>query len=253
MAERIALVTGAGRGIGRATASVLAQCGLHVVGVSRTEDELKALARECGADYIVGSVQTQAGCERIARLTTERFGRIDVLVNNAGIDPVQGVVWKMDPSVWFSVFDVNIHGPFHLTRLAAAQMVEKKWGRIVNVASTAAQNYGINSEASAYAATKHALLGFTRVVALEVAPHNVTCNAVLPGWVRTPMAEESAARDAERDGISVEEVWERYTSLYSAGRTVTPEEVAKVIAFLASDDASGVNGEGVVVALEGRG
>jgi NAD(P)-dependent dehydrogenase (short-subunit alcohol dehydrogenase family) len=231
----------------------LAERGLHVVGVSRTEEELHTLSRECGADYIVASVATQGECERIVSETRKRFGPIDILVNNAGIDPMQGSVWNMDPAVWFTVFDVNIHAPFHLTRLAAAHMVKDKWGRIVNVASTAAQNFGINSEASAYAASKHALLGLTRVVALEVAPYNVTCNAVLPGWVRTPMAEESAARDAERDGVTIEEVWARYTSLYSAGRTVTPEEVAKVIAFLVSDDASGVNGEGIVVALEGRG
>ena len=253
MSERLALVTGAGRGIGLATARVLSSRGVHVVGVARTELELEAMSRECGADYIVASLDSESECRRVVKETTDRFGEIDILVNNAGVDPVQGVVWEMDPRVWRTVFEVNLHTPFYLTMLTAGHMVNKGWGRIVNVASTAASVQGINSRASAYAASKHGLLGLTRVVALEVAANNVTCNAVLPGWVRTAMAEEAAALDAARDGVTVEEVWARYTSLYSAGRTVTPEEVAGAIAFLASDEASGINGEGVVVALEGRG
>ena len=253
MAKRLALVTGAGRGIGLATARALSARGVHVIGAARTESELSAMSRESGADYIVASLDSEEECHRVVAEVSTRYGRIDILVNNAGVDPFQGVVWEMDPAVYLSVLAINLHAAFYLTRLVAGRMVEAGWGRIVNVVSTAAEPWGVAAGAGAYAISKHALLGLTRVVALEVAMSGVTCNAVHPGWVRTAMADGAAARKSAQEGVTVEEVWNQWIAAYSAGRVVTAEEVANTIAFLASEDASGINGEGIVVALEGAG
>ena len=250
---RVAVVTGAGKGIGRATAKTLVSRGAKVFAVSRTKSDLESLAREIEVRYLVESVATIEGCSRILAEARSELGTVDILINNAGVDVSRQPIWSHDLTAWHDVFAVNVHGPFMLTKLVAADMIAQEWGRIVMVSSTAGQVQGIEPGGSAYAASKHALLGLMRVVALDVAPHNVTCNAVLPGWVRTPMAEEDARRTAVAQGTTVEAIWEQYEALYRAGRTVTPEEVATVIAFLASEESSGVNGEGVVVALEGRG
>jgi NAD(P)-dependent dehydrogenase (short-subunit alcohol dehydrogenase family) len=243
---RVALVTGAGRGIGRATALALAERGARVMAVSRTEDELATL----GLPYVVETVATEEGCARIVEETRARLGQIDILVNNAGLGSArERVVWEQDPAVWRETLAVNLDGPFQLTRLASREMIERGWGRIVMVSSTAGQ-IGGHAE-SAYDASKHGLLGLMRATAQDVGRHGVTCNAVLPGWVRTEMADRSAAREAERRGMSVDEVWAERGSAYPAGRVVTPEEVAAAIAFLASEEASGVNGEALTVALGG--
>lgn len=246
MTDRVALVTGAGRGIGRAIALALAERGARVMAVSRTESELA----ELGLDYVVESVATPEGCARIVSETQARLGPVEILVNNAGVGSArERPIWDQDPALWYETIDVNLHGPFHLTRLAAADMVENGWGRIVMVSSTAGQ-FGGPSE-SAYDASKHGLLGLMRSVAQDVARFGVTCNAVLPGWVRTAMAERSAAEAASRRGIDVEEVWAERAAAYPAGRIVTLEEVAATIVFLASEEASGINGEAITVALGG--
>jgi NAD(P)-dependent dehydrogenase (short-subunit alcohol dehydrogenase family) len=245
---RVALVTGAGRGIGKATALALARDGARVMGASRTESELAALAEEAPVEYVVGTVDDEAGCRRIVEETVGRLGRLDILVNNAGIGSGrERPVWEQEPPVWRETLAVNLDGPFHLVRLASPGMIERGWGRIVNVSSTAGQ-IGAASM-SAYCASKHGLIGLTRAAAIDLGPFGVTCNAVLPGWVRTEMAEMSATREAERRGVAVDEVWAARAAEYPAGRVVTPEEVAATIAFLASDEASGVNGEAVTVAL----
>lgn len=250
MTGRVALVTGAGRGIGRATARALAERGARVMAVSRTEDELASIASETGALYVVESVATEEACARIVEETRSRLGPIDILVNNAGVGSAdERVIWEQDPRVWRETLAVNLDGPFHLTRLAARDMVERGWGRIVMVSSTAGQVGG--AAESAYDASKHALIGLMRSVAQDVGRHGVTCNAVLPGWVRTEMAEGSARREAERRGVTPDEVWAERGAIYPAGRVLEPMEIAAVVAFLASDEASGVNAEAITVALGG--
>jgi NAD(P)-dependent dehydrogenase (short-subunit alcohol dehydrogenase family) len=128
-------------------------------------------------------------------------------------------------------------------------MVERGWGRVVMVSSTAGQVGA--PRMSAYSASKAGLLGLMRAVAHDLAPHGGTCNAVLPGWVRTEMAERSAAREAERRGVTVDQVWEDRAAEYPEGRVVRAEEVASTIAFLASEKGSGINGQAVTVALGG--
>jgi len=247
---RVALVTGAGRGIGKATALALAERGARVMAVSRTEGELEALAAETPVEILAESVATEAGCARIVEETRRRLGAIEILVNNAGLGSAdEQVIWKQDPAVWRETLAVNLDGPFHLTRLAVPDMIEREWGRIVMVSSTAGQVGGRGE--SAYDSSKHGLLGLMRATAQDVGRFGITCNAVLPGWVRTEMAERSATREAERRGMSVEEVWAERATGYPAGRVLEPKEVGEVIAFLTSEEASGVNGEALTVALGG--
>lgn len=247
---RIALVTGAGRGIGRAAALALAERGARVFAVSRTESELASLAQEAQVEYFVESVATEEGCARIVAEARSRLGPIDILVNNAGLGSAhERAVWEHDPALWRETMAVNLDGPFHLTRLVVPDMVERRWGRVVMVSSTAGQVGG--AAMPAYTASKHGLLGLMRAVAQDVGPYEVTCNAVLPGWVRTEMGEVSAAREAETRGVTVEDVWRERASAYPPGRVVAAEEVAAAIAFLASEEASGINGEALTVALGG--
>jgi NAD(P)-dependent dehydrogenase (short-subunit alcohol dehydrogenase family) len=249
-AERVALVTGAGRGIGRAAALALAARGVRVMAVSRTEEELADLARAAPVEVLVESVASEAGCARIVAETRRRLGPVEILVNNAGIgSAAERAVWEQDPAVWRETLAVNLDAPFHLTRLAVPDMLERRWGRIVMVSSTAGKLGG--PAMSAYCASKHGVLGLMRAVAQDVGGFGVTCNAVLPGWVRTAMAERSAAREAERRGVGVEQVWRERAAVYPAGRVVAAEEVAAAVAFLASEEASGINGEALTVALGG--
>jgi NAD(P)-dependent dehydrogenase (short-subunit alcohol dehydrogenase family) len=248
--RRVAIVTGAGRGIGRATVLALASRGARVLGVSRTEDELASLADEAPIDVLAESVATEEGCERIVAEARHRLGPVEILVLNAGIGSGhEREIWAQETGVWRESMAVNLDGPFFLSRAVSADMKEGGWGRIVMVSSTSGE---IGSpRTSAYTASKHGLMGLMRSAAQDLGPFGVTCNAVLPGWVRTEMAERSARIEAERRGVTVEEVWAERAAAYPENRVVTPEEVAEVIAFLASDAASGVNGEGVTVALGG--
>jgi NAD(P)-dependent dehydrogenase (short-subunit alcohol dehydrogenase family) len=250
MEGRVAIVTGAGRGIGRATALALASRGARVLGVSRTEDELASLAEEAPIEVLAESVATEEGCERIVAEARSRLGPVEILVLNAGIGSGhEREIWAQETGVWRESMAVNLDGPFFLSRAVSAGMKEGGWGRIVMVSSTSGE---IGSpRTSAYTASKHGLMGLMRSAAQDLGPFGVTCNAVLPGWVRTEMAERSARIEAERRGVTVEEVWAERAAAYPENRVVTPEEVAEVIAFLASDAASGVNGEGVTVALGG--
>ncbi len=188
--------------------------------------------------------------EEIVAATERELGPVEMLVLNAGIGSnSEDVVWAQPTDVWEETMRVNLDAPFHLCRAAAGGMVERGFGRIVMVSSTAGH---VGAERmSAYCASKHGLNGLMRAVAQDVGPHGVTCNAVAPGWVRTPMAERSAQAEAERRGTTVDAIWQERAAEYPRGRVVEPEEVAEVIAFLASDAATGVNGEVVTVALGG--
>jgi len=243
-------VTGAGRGIGRATASLLARRGYRVMAVARTESDLRSLAETEAIDYIVGTVETPAGCANIVSEANRRLGPVEVLVNSAGVDTGrERPIWEQDPEVWRDTMALNLDAPFELTRLTVAAMIDRRWGRIVMVSSTAGSVGGPSM--SAYCASKHGLLGLMRSVAQDVAPYDVTCNAVAPGWVRTPMSERTARLEAGQRGVTVDQVWAERAASYAAGRVVTPEEVAAAIAFLVGDDASGVSGETLTVALGG--
>jgi NAD(P)-dependent dehydrogenase (short-subunit alcohol dehydrogenase family) len=241
---RIALVTGAGRGIGKVTAGLLAARGARVMASARSENELATL----GLDYVVADLGTAEGCMRAVEETQDRLGPVEILVCNHGIGSAhEKVIWEQDPDVWRESMRINLDGPFFLSQAIVQGMREKGYGRCVYTSSTAGQV--AEYAGSAYNSSKHGLLGLMRSVAQDAGPFGVTSNAVLPGWVRTPMAELSAKAEAEERGITTDEIWAERAALYPPGRVVTPQEVAEVIAFFASEESSGVSGEAVTVAL----
>ena len=241
---RVTLVTGAGRGIGRASAELLTSRGARVMGVARSEDELAAL----GLEYTVADLGTPEGCARAVAETERRLGLAEILVCNHGIGSAhEQLIWQQDPEVWYETLRINLDGPFHLSRLVLPSMVERGYGRLVYTSSTAGQV--AERAGSAYTSSKHGLLGLMRAVAQDAGPHGITSNAVLPGWVRTEMAERSARAEAEERGVTPEQIWTEREAMYPPGRVATPEEVAEAIAFFASEESSGISGEAVTVAL----
>ena len=243
---RVALITGGGRGIGRATAELLASRGAKVICVARSEQELT----EVGLEFAVADLGTPEGCALAVSEAERRLGPTEILVCNHGIGSAhERVVWEQDPDVWSETMRVNLDGPFHLSRLVLPGMVERGYGRIVYTSSTA----GLIAEPAgcAYNSSKHGLLGLMRSVAVDGGAYGITSNAVLPGWVRTEMAERSARQEAEDRGLTIDQVWEERAALYPPGRVATPREVAEMIAFLASEESSGVSGEAIRVALGG--
>lgn len=243
---RVALVTGAGRGIGRETAGLLANRGARVMAVARSEDELRAT----GLEYVAADLGTQAGCEQAVAETLRRFGPVEIFVCNHGIGSAhEKVIWEQETATWEETMRINLDGPFFLSRLIVKHMVGQRYGRVVYTSSTAGQV--AEFAGSAYNCSKHGLIGLMRSVARDAGAFDVTSNAVLPGWVRTEMAERSARADAQAAGITVEEVWRQREALYAPGRVATPREVAEMIAFLASEESSGVSGQAITVALGG--
>jgi len=243
---RVALVTGAGRGIGRVAANLLTSQGAQVMAVARSENELQTL----GFDYVVADLGTSDGCVLAVEKTQERLGPVAILVCNHGIGSAhEQVIWEQEPELWRETMRTNLDGPYFLSQLVVKDMVKQRYGRLVFTSSTAGQV--AEYAGSAYTSSKHGLLGLMRSIAQDAGSYGVTSNAVLPGWVRTPMAEKSAKVEAEQRGITQDEVWAERAALYPAGQVVTPEEVAEVIAFLASEESSGVNGEAITVALGG--
>lgn len=241
---RVALITGGGRGIGRATADLLASRGARVMCVARSEQELA----DVGLEYAVADLGTADGCASAVEATEKRLGSIDIFVCNHGIGSAhERVIWEQDTEVWAETMRINLDGPFFLSRSIVGRMVEQQYGRCVYTSSTA----GLIAEHAgcAYNSSKHGLLGLMRSVAVDGGPFGITSNAVLPGWVRTAMADRSASQEAKDRGITTDQVWEQRGAMYPQGRVITVDEVAETIAFLASEEASGVNGEAIKVAL----
>ena len=214
--------------------------------VSRTAAELVSV----GVEYVAADLATAAGCALAVAETEQRVGPIDILVVNHGIGSAhERLVWEQDPEVWRETIRVNLDGPFELARLTVGGMCQRGFGRLVFTSSTAGEK--AERCGSAYTASKHGLIGLARAVAQDAGAFGVTSNAVLPGWVRTAMAERSAKTEAERRGVTIEQVWRERAAIYPQNRVLEPREVAEVIVFLCSDAAGGVNGEAITVALGG--
>lgn len=241
---RVALVTGAGRGIGKCVTELLVARGARVMACARSETELAAL----GVEYVVADLGTPDGCAAAVEQSTRRLGPVEIFVCNHGIGSAhEQLLWEQDPEVWEQTMRINLDGPFHLSRLLLPAMVERSYGRLVYTSSTAARV--AERAGSAYNCSKSGLLGLMKSVAQDGGPFGITSNAVLPGWVRTEMAERSARAEARQRGLSPEEIWAERSAKYLPGRVARPEEVAEMIAFLASEESSGVSGQAITVAL----
>ena len=246
MKGRVALVTGGGRGIGREAALLLSAAGAKVMIVARSAAELESV----GLDYTTADLGTPEGCALAVAEAERRLGPIDMLIVNHGIGSAhERLIWEQDPAVWRETMRINLDGPFELARLTVGGMCQRGFGRLVFTSSTAGEK--AERSGSAYTASKHGVIGLARAVAQDAGPFGVTSNAVLPGWVRTAMAERSAQTESAGRGVSVEQVWRERAAIYPQNRVLEPREVANVIAFLCSDAASGVNGEAITVALGG--
>ena len=214
--------------------------------VARSSSELAGV----GLDYLAADLGTTEGCQLAVTETERRLGPIDLLVCNHGIGSAhERLIWEQDPAVWRETMRVNLDGPFELARLTVGGMCKRGFGRLVFTSSTAGEK--AEKSGSAYTASKHGVIGLARAIAQDAGPFGVTSNAVLPGWVKTAMADRSAATESKRRGISIEQVWRERAAIYPQNRVLEPREVAEVIVFLCSDAATGVNGEAITVALGG--
>ncbi|MGH7375207.1 MAG: SDR family NAD(P)-dependent oxidoreductase [Candidatus Rokuibacteriota bacterium] len=247
---RTALVTGGGRGIGRAVALALGRAGAALVLTGRTANHLRGVAdelTEAGGPEPLVSVMDVADPESITaaldRIRAERPA-IDVLINNAGIALSEPLA-RTDVALWDRHLAINATAPYLLTRALLPGMLERGWGRVVNIASTA----GLAGAPyiSAYAASKHALVGLTRAVAAETAGSGVTVNAVCPGFVETELTERAAKRISEKTGKSVAQALESLARFNASGQLIRPEQVAEVVLELVSDAAAARTGEAVVI------
>ncbi len=247
LAGRVALVTGSTDGIGLASARALAAhgCALALNGFGEA-DEISALCADLGSTHgvpvahLAADLRDEADAASLVPRVMERFGRLDVLVNNAGTQH-RGPIEGHPPARWREVFALNVDAAFHTIRHALPGMRERDWGRIVNIASVYGLAGGV--ERSSYVASKHALVGLTKAVALETASTRITCNAVCPGDVSTRIHYRNAKLMAEREGIGREEAQRRMAAInMPSGRVVSPGEVASMVAYLCGEAAGEIRG-----------
>ncbi len=239
LAGKKALITGGSRGIGRAIALAFAKEGASVVLGSRSLGAVESVAKEMGDARAV-----QLDVTDPASITRARgeVGEIQILVNNAGIAGSVKVL-AMDDAHWQAHLDVNLTGAFRVTRAFLPPMVASKWGRVIQIASTAGK-VGF-AYTAAYCASKHGLIGFTRALALEMATSGVTVNAICPGFVRTDMASEAARNIAAKTKKSEAEATRWLEGLSPQNRLMEAEEVAALAVYLASEEARGINGQAI--------
>lgn len=250
-AGRHAIVTGGGRGIGAAIAASLAARGASLSLLGRTASTLESTARQLGEEHgvpvgiaVVDIADEASLTAGIARCIAER-GPVGILVNNAGIAPSAPFL-KSDAKLWREVLDVDLMGAVHAARAVLPGMLEAGRGRIVNIASTA----GLTGMAyvTAYCAAKHALVGFTRALAMETARKGITVNAVCPGYTETDIVGDALQNITAKTGRSREEALKNLVAHNPQARLIRPEEVAETVAWLCTDTAESVTGQSIVVA-----
>ncbi len=249
LSGKTAVVTGASRGIGLATAERLVADGARCVLVARSGDRLEALARRLGGgtSEVLGLPWDLSHPETMPALAREierSGGAVDILVHNAGAAH-SAPFRKQSLESWRELFALNVESPFFLTQALLPGMLERGWGRIICVASVASLTG--DRYIAAYASSKHALVGWTRALAAEVAECGVTVNAVCPGYVDTPMTDQAIERIVRETGRPADEVRARIVATNPQRRLVTAAEVAYWVAALAREEAASVNGQALVV------
>ena len=252
LADKIALITGGGRGIGRAIAFAFAREGAKVVLLARTREQVVetalAIIDECQADvatWVACDISNSDHIEPAFDHIFKTFGRgADILVNNAGIAESAPLV-KITDEFWQRHLSVNLSGTFYCMRAALPAMVERGWGRIINMASVAGKTGA--PYIAAYSASKHGVLGLTRSCALEVATKGITVNAICPGYVETDMTERAIENITAKTGKSANEARAFIEQMSPQQRLITSEEVAALALLLASDEGRGINGQAINV------
>jgi 3-hydroxybutyrate dehydrogenase len=257
MKDRIVLVTGAGRGIGRAIAEAFAGHGAHVAVTARSDAELEQVVlegRKRGGTLlsIVDDLADAGAPARVFGAVIKAFGRLDILINNAGVGssvPDGGLgsdrprpIVEFDDGFWDLTINVNVTAPYKLMKRALPGMIERRWGRVISIASINASVPALHG--AAYTASKHALVGLTKVAAIEAVEHGVTANAICPAATRSVLNDRRIQYDADRLGVGVEALERGLTPL---GRRLEPDEIASLAVYLASDAAGAINGQSINV------
>jgi NAD(P)-dependent dehydrogenase (short-subunit alcohol dehydrogenase family) len=247
LAGKHVLVTGGSRGIGAAVATLLLTHGAHITVLSRSapaasDKAMNATSRDLV--YVSADVTNSTDVSRAFAEARSRFGAVNILVNNAG-QAASAPFLKTDLATWRSMAAVNLDGTFYCTQAALPDMLEAAWGRIVNIASTA----GLVGYAyvSAYCAAKHAVVGLTRSLALEVASKGVTVNAVCPGYTETDMVKTSVSNIVAKTGRTPEQALAGLTARNPQKRLIQPKEVANAVAWLCLPGSEAVNGQTIAV------
>jgi NAD(P)-dependent dehydrogenase (short-subunit alcohol dehydrogenase family) len=240
LAGKLALVTGGGRGIGASIARALASAGARVVVCGRTKPDLDAVAREIGGVALVVDLLDRKHTDDVIA----SVGHVDVLVNNAGAAESASLERTTD-AIWDRIVELDVTSAFRVTRMLVPSMAAAKWGRVINIASNAGlSGYGYSA---AYCAAKHAMIGMTRALAIDLARTGITINALCPGWVETQMADDAVARIASKTGRSVEQARTQLQAMSPQHRMITPDEVAHAALMLCGDGARGIHGQTIVI------
>ena len=247
--NRGAVITGGGRGIGQAIVSSLAGAGAEVVVSARSADQIESVAEVlteagCNAHAVVCDVTDPEQVDNLVRRSQELVGPVQILINNAGVAssaPLKDITL----AEWNRLLTVNATGPFLCTQAFMPGMLESGWGRVVTVASVAGKVGA--PYVAAYAASKHAVVGFTRAVAAEVAARGVTVNAICPGYVDTPMTEQSIVNITGKTGMSAEQALQHLRSASPQNRLIEPAEVAHLVTSLCYPAAGGITGQAIVL------
>ncbi|MGH2542842.1 MAG: SDR family NAD(P)-dependent oxidoreductase [Ardenticatenaceae bacterium] len=244
---RRAVVTGASRGIGRSVSLALAEAGADVALCARSREELESVAAEVRALARRGMVVTcdvtdPADVARMAAVAVGELGGVDILVNNAGIAGSHKFLDHPD-ELWHRMLAVNLTGVYYVTKALVPCMMEQRWGRIITIASIAAKSGA--RYIAAYTASKHGVLGLTRALAAELVSHNITVNAICPGYVDTPMTDGAVETIVVRTGMSAREARATLERMSPQNRLIEPEEVAALTVYLAQDISRGITGQAI--------
>lgn len=243
--KKVCIVTGAASGIGLAVAESLAKDGANVVMSDINEEGLKSASERIGASYFKTDLSKRADCKALVDFTIEKFSKVDILVNVAGIQTVSPIE-DFPEDKWDFMMNLMLTAPFLLTKYVWNSMKEQKWGRIINLNSIhglVASEFKV-----AYVSAKHGLSGLTKTTALEGGPHGITVNSICPAYVRTPLVDNQITAQAESHGISKEEVVEKIMLQKAAvKKLIEPETIGDVVKFLCSKAGDHITGSTMTI------